>query len=239
LPPLVAVPCNTAERILPPAYTQVPSATRAIIRRAEGRAFRDLSPEEVMDAIGADLVADEEVVANAVVVRYLARHADAKFSLGVAAPLLRASFAYRLPWTRHAPDIWWWPLLESRLVHDTLASLLSVLPAAFFPPDAMLRIVRKAGLSPITLRAIALSPWATPEVLIEVCRQTRVPPLDATSPPAFLGGGTLSNMLRCRRDLNTLAPQLLPVLLGHPHGELAALGLDLATTARCRGQSLL
>jgi hypothetical protein len=175
-----------------------------------------VSHEELYEAIARD----GDVRANSVMCEFLAQPGIATAMQALCSALVRAAFVWRLEWTQQPPRDWWWPMLEMVTAQsEDWPMEVYHLPAAFLPPHEILR------LAPILLPTsewaaarLSLCEGASPEVLAELCRLA--PPQRA---------GPLLTVLRHRRDLSTIAPALMPALLGHANPEMARFGLELAT----------
>jgi hypothetical protein len=135
--------------------------------------------------------------------------------------IIQVAFMWRLPWTAEAPEDWWWPLLDHVLRgHRGWDIGVPQLPSAFLPPDVILNaaFTLQSGLG-----SLLLAEGVTPEVLVTLCGDPRA--ADRRKP----FGAEIAMHLKMRGDLVTLAPRLTPVLLGHGHPALAALGLEMAS----------
>jgi hypothetical protein len=186
----------------------------------------------VLLALEHDIATGNEFGASDSLVAYLSRaRTRSDRASNILSLLIGASFACRLEWTRRPPADWWWPVLTRVCQSIWPDEALPALPATFLPPDVIDALVRTPSTQWRILRSLMLTPAMTPEQLLIIIAHPAAPHGDPKS-ATYDDGQVMADLLRYRRDLPTLAPHLLPVLLGHPLPALAALGLEMATHGR-------
>jgi hypothetical protein len=214
------------------------------------RAHRTLPPTQLMARELEALLADEGVVtfrdfllslavtesstANAVIVAWLSNETRAGASRpplarlqrrqDVAGHLIRASFAWGLPWTTAAPAQWWWRWLESLMGTTAGDHALLTLPPTFLPPRIVERLPLRGEPRIDTALRYLYSGSVTPTFVGRL--------LAFQGPSADRVGHTLARYLTTHRQPTQCVGDDLATLVGHPHPALAAVGLSLITQHR-------
>jgi hypothetical protein len=142
---------------------------------------------------------------------------------------IRAAFARRLAWTTQAAPGWWPDLLPHLLSREPMRHALVHLPPPFFSADARQQLIATAHDYEHGLEQL-YHPDSTAED-VRVLIDSFIDSHERRRSDALRDryATELVAHLTHRHDLPTLAPDLLPVLLGHRRDSLAELGLRLAT----------